>query len=395
MPGHGSPPSPGPHRVRDTLQVILLVLAVALGLVILYRIQGVILAVILSVFFAYLIAPLVFMIEGALRRPSWPRSTSRALAAGMLYVSMMAAVTLAGVLLVPRLSAQASAIAAEAPVYVETIRTWGAQWIAWERAQLPAEVQAHVDEAIATGTATVVAYVQHSAVAALEVVTLIPWLVLIPVLAFFFLKDLDELRYYAVQALPSAWRGPAYRLVQELNTALAAYMRAQLLACLFIGVTCGLGFAILGVPYATLLGALAGVLEFIPLVGPLVTAVIAAVVAAVQAPVLALWLTIFLVLLRIVQDYVVYPRLIGQGTHLHPLTIILGVLIGAELGGIVGIFLAVPALATLTVAYRHGVDWTRTPTAVPHASTQESVHDPPVRAAEVLREETQAVPSHR
>jgi predicted PurR-regulated permease PerM len=60
-----------------------------------------------------------------------------------------------------------------------------------------------------------------------------------------------------------------------------------------------------------------------------------------------------LVVLRIAQDYIVYPKIVGRGMHLHPLAIILAILCGAELGGLTGIFLAVPAVAILTVTYRH------------------------------------------
>ena len=71
---------------------------------------------------------------------------------------------------------------------------------------------------------------------------------------------------------------------------------------------------------------------------------------------LAFLVLAFLAVLRIVQDYVVYPRLIGQGIHLHPLAVIIAILSGAELAGIAGIFLAIPVVAILTVSYRHWLE---------------------------------------
>jgi hypothetical protein len=71
---------------------------------------------------------------------------------------------------------------------------------------------------------------------------------------------------------------------------------------------------------------------------------------------LRLLVVVFLVVLRIVQDYIVYPRLIGQGIHLHPLAVILAILCGAELAGVAGIFLAIPIVAILTVSYRHWLE---------------------------------------
>ena len=135
----------------------------------------------------------------------------------------------------------------------------------------------------------------------------VPWLILVPILAFFFLKDADGFRRSAVSALPHRVRRRGYELFKELNATLAAYIRAQLLACLLVGTVCGVGFAVLGVPYAVLLGVLAGVLEFVPLVGPLVAAVVAGVLAALHAPLLALWVCAFLVVLRIVEDYAGVP----------------------------------------------------------------------------------------
>jgi predicted PurR-regulated permease PerM len=182
-------------------------------------------------------------------------------------------------------------------------------------------------------------------------------LMLIPILAFFLLKDAATLRRTFIRALPHHGQLRGHRLFEELNATLAAYTRAQLLACVVVGSLCGVGFAILGIPYPLVLGMLAGVLEFIPLVGPLVLAALAATIGALHAPMLALWAVGFLGILRLVEDYVIYPRLIGHGIELHPLAVILAVLAGAELGGVAGMFLAVPTAAIASVVYRHWVEW--------------------------------------
>ena len=79
-----------------------------------------------------------------------------------------------------------------------------------------------------------------------------------------------------------------------------------------------------------------------PLVGPLVLAVSAALIAALHAPILAFWVCGFLATLRVVEDYMIYPRLIRDGLHLHPLAVVVAALAGIELGGNRGIFIAVP-----------------------------------------------------
>jgi len=82
-------------------------------------------------------------------------------------------------------------------------------------------------------------------------------------------------------------------------------------------------------------------------------------IAALHAPILALWSTGFLAVIRVIEDYVVYPRLMARGIRLHPLAVILAVLAGLELGGVAGIFLAIPVVAALSVTWRHGASgWT-------------------------------------
>jgi predicted PurR-regulated permease PerM len=186
----------------------------------------------------------------------------------------------------------------------------------------------------------------------------IPWLILIPVLSFFFLKDAEDLRNSALQMLPRGrWRWRGDEFFQDISGTLAAYVRAQLTACLFIGIVCSIGFALLGLPSPLVLGFIAGVFEFVPLVGPLLVAVLAALVATLHSGSFsALIVIVFLAVLRIVQDYVVYPKLIGQGIHLHPLAVIIAILSGAELAGVAGIFLAIPVVAILTVSYRHWLE---------------------------------------
>jgi predicted PurR-regulated permease PerM len=186
----------------------------------------------------------------------------------------------------------------------------------------------------------------------------LPWLILIPILAFFLLKDVESFRRSALQMLPRGrWRWRGDEFFQDINSTLAAYTRAQLTACLFIGVICALGFTLLGLPGGLVMGFIAGVFEFVPLVGPLMVALLAGSLATLHAGFFSGFLVLlFLGVLRIVHDYFIYPRLIGQGIHLHPLAVIFAILCGHELAGVAGVFLAIPVVAILTVSYRHWME---------------------------------------
>ena len=336
----------------------LILVAAATAALLLYGLGRVVLVLVMAMFFAYLVAPLVAAAERPLRAVRTPRRLSRGVAIGLVYVAI-SGVTWAGTaMLLPTVSQQVVEAASQAPGYAQALRTWQMGWSrSYERLKLPAEVRRRIDQSLLDAGDRVVAHVRESVVAGVGALSYLPWLVLIPVLAFFLLKDAESLRQAALNALPQRFRGKGYRLFEELNTTLAAYIRAQLLACVLVGTACGIGFAALGLPYAALLGVLAGVLEFIPLVGPLVMAVVAGTIAAFHAPMLALWSTVFLAVIRVIEDYVVYPRLMARGIRLHPLAVILAVLAGLELGGVAGIFLAIPVVAALSVAWRHGLGW--------------------------------------
>ena len=217
------------------------------------------------------------------------------MAIGLVYVAVSGVAWAGAAMLLPTVSQQVGEAVSQAPGYAQSLRTWQRGWPrSYERLKLPTEVRRRIDQSLLDAGDRVVEGVRESVVAGLGILSYLPWLVLIPVLSFFLLKDAESLRQAALDALPERFRGRGYRLFEELNTTLAAYIRAQLLACVLVGTACGLGFAALGLPYAALLGVLAGVLEFIPLVGPLVMAVIAGTVAALHAPMLALWSTGFL-----------------------------------------------------------------------------------------------------
>jgi predicted PurR-regulated permease PerM len=336
-------------------RLILTILAVAVAGLLLYRLERVVLVLILALFFAYLMAPLVAAADRRLRAIHTPPRISRGLAIGVVYLVFAGLVGGSVAALLPTVSQQIDDVVSRAPAYTQSVRSWEAGWVlSYQRLRLPAEVRKRIDQTLVDTADVAVVSLRESLVAGFGGLSYLPWLVLIPVLSFFLLKDAEVLRQSALDALPERFRRHASGLLGDLNITLAAYIRAQLAACVLVGAICGVGFAALGVPYAVLLGVLAGVLEFVPLAGPLALAVIAAIVAALHAPVLAFWTAGFLGSLRVIEDYVIYPRLVGKGMRLHPLAVILAVLAGVELGGLAGIFLAVPVVAAMSVVWRHG-----------------------------------------
>lgn len=351
-------PEPAPPHGRAILRDVLIVAAVGAAIWVAHRLGRIVLVLVLAMFLAYVIAPLVDLVQHPFTLRGRARRLPRGVAIGIIYVVLTAGLGAATVVIWPSAAAQIDAAIASVPAYTESFRVWERGWTRYyERLRIPVELRHSIDESVLGAGDASVAYAHGSLLALIGLLTDLPWLVLVPVLAFLMLKDAAVIRRTLLTALPHRVQLRGHRLFEEMNATLAAYVRAQLIACVIVGVLSGAGFALLGNPYAVLLGVLAAVFEFVPLIGPLAVAVVAITVAALHDPALALWTAGFLTVLRVVEDYVIYPRLIGRDIHLHPLVVILAVLAGVELDGIAGIFIAVPVVALVTVGARHWLEW--------------------------------------
>lgn len=314
--------------------------------------------IVLSIFFAYLIDPLVRAIRRPFKERSLEKIMPRSLAILIAYILVFTIFGAAIANLAPKVVDQAKEFAVNLPVYAasfqEGVREFNTRF---DNVRIPEELQTKINENIGVLIGTLSTFISTVIIGGLllNLVTYSPWLVLVPILSFFFLKDVNFFRLSMLRIFPSGrWRARAEAVMSDVNSTLAAYTRAQLLSCLIIGSVCMIGFYILGVKYALLLGILAGILEFIPLLGPLTLGITATLIASFSGSASqGFSVFIFLGVLRIVHDYITYPRIVRDGVHLPPLAIILSVLAGEQIAGIPGVFLSIPIVAIGTVLYKH------------------------------------------
>jgi predicted PurR-regulated permease PerM len=314
--------------------------------------------IILSIFFAYLIDPLVRAIRRPFKERNLEKIMPRSLAILIAYILVFTILGIAIANFAPKVVDQAKEFAINLPGYASSFQERVKELnTRFDNVRIPEELQAKINENIGSLIGNLSAFISTVIIGGLllNLVSYSPWLVLVPILSFFFLKDVNFFRLSLLRIFPSGrWRARAEAVLSDVNSTLAAYTRAQLLSCLIIGCICTVGFYILGVKYALLLGIVAGILEFIPLIGPLtlgITAIIVATFSGSGSQGLSVF--IFLVVLRIVHDYITYPRIVRDGVHLPPLAIILCVLAGEQIAGIPGVFLSIPIVAIATVLYKH------------------------------------------
>lgn len=177
-------------------------------------------------------------------------------------------------------------------------------------------------------------------------------LIIIPFLTFYLLRDIDRLKAFVVDAVPEKNRQSFIDFMWQVDRILSGYFRGQLIMCLIEGSLIALGLSLLGVPYALLLGFIAGLANLIPYVGVLIGGIPAVLVAAFTDDPLHMvpYTVILYLVIQTIDGYIIAPRIIGKRVGLHPALVILSIMVGAKFFGVVGFLLATPTAAIAKLA---------------------------------------------
>lgn len=325
-------------RYTWTAALVLLLL----GLV--YQVRSTLFVFILAVLFAYLLSPLVDLLDRFL--PSRTRTPALALS----YVIFIAVVVLIGMKIGTTVAQQAKEFEQDLPNRIAAFEQPNPSMPEAVN-NLKKQVIEKIRSQLSTGGGDILSTMGNAGVKFLSVAGDLIFVVVIPILSFFFLKEAAVIRQHILELVGD---GPRRELLDDVmadvHLLLLHYMRALVILSLATFTAYSIFFSIMGVPYSVLLAALAGLLEFIPMIGPLASGVLIVLVSAVSAS-HALAVLIFLLAYRVFQDYILSPHLMGQGVEVHPLLVLFGVFAGAEVAGIPGTFLSVPILALIRILY--------------------------------------------
>lgn len=169
------------------------------------------------------------------------------------------------------------------------------------------------------------------------------------VLTFYLLLDGPRLRHALLRRTPARWRRWAFVVEAAMRKVVGGYLRGQLLVALLIGLSAGLGCWLLGAPFPVVIGVLAAVLELVPMLGPLLASVAAVIITAPQGFPQVLWVLLLFIGIHQVELNILAPRIAGHAVGLHPAGALVALLVGFELGGVLGALVAVPTAGVLAV----------------------------------------------
>jgi predicted PurR-regulated permease PerM len=317
---------------------------------------------VLALVLAYVLHPLVDRLE---------RRMSRTAATLLLALPMVGAIVLLVTVGIPAFSAQVAELIGAAP---ELLRTATLRLEAWEvelrtrdigwldeaalaermRAVQPEQVMAWLQARQAAIAGAVWGAVLGVGRGVSAILSLLGYVFLTPILAFYLLRDWRTLEARLAELVPPQYRGRILGFAGEYDRLLARYLRGQLLAAGLVGTLTWLGFLVAGFPYALLLGVITGIFNVIPYMG-LVAALLPALAIALFSPAPGIALLKIAIVFAVVQALdgtVIGPRIVGEAVGLHPVWVLLALAVSGYFFGFVGLLIAVPLAVLVKLLLR-------------------------------------------
>ncbi|WP_130619424.1 AI-2E family transporter [Dyella amyloliquefaciens] len=287
----------------------------------------------------------------------------RTLAVSIVFIVLLLLAIGALLLLIPLISRQIDNLVQNLPHYVDWARNTALPWVqaklhldpsAFDTDRLVEQFKEHIGS-VGDAASTVIGKISRSS---LGVIAWLTNLVLIPVVAFYLLRDWDRLVAWIDRMLPRSIEPTVAHLAREADSVLGAFVRGQLLVMLALGIFYGAALTIMGLSVGPLIGMVAGLLSFVPYLGFIVgfgSALIAALVQYGDWSHVLMVVGIFTVG-QLLEGYVLVPRLVGEKIGLHPVAVIFAVLAGGYLFGFLGVLLALPAASVILVVLRYLIE---------------------------------------
>lgn len=339
-------------RWSSHVRIVISLLVLAFFLYLVYRFNAILKPLILAIVLAFVLSPLANRLESRFRLP-------RALAVVLTYLLMLVLVAAVPLVIIPPFVSQFTGLNLDLQRILLQIESLLASQ--YNLGGILLDTEAIFQQLIVSLQGVFEPLVGQTLGLAVEAVTSIVWMIFILVVGFYLIKDAPALRSWMEGLPPPDYRQDFINLRDEIGQIWAAFFRGQMLLALVVAIIFTVIGFILGLPFALVMGVFAGVLEFLPSFGHgiwLVTASLLALFGGSTWLPLPNWILMLIIIglhlffQQFDLNYLI-PRIIGRRVHLPPLVVILGVVAGAMLGGVLGILLAAPTIASTRVLGRY------------------------------------------
>jgi predicted PurR-regulated permease PerM len=323
----------------------------------LWAARNVLLPYILGLVLAYLLFPLVHWLDGHMPARFHKWNLARPLSIIVTYLLLIAIVVGLVAFVVPIVAEQIDVLIDNWPELANRVDDWWEAGRGWYTETIPPDWKATIETNLSNLLDDVATALQDGLVATVRTVSstvgFIIGLVVVPFWLFYILHDESQVKNGVLQALPQQLRPDVLSVARLVDDVLSAYIRGQLLLVLFVGSMAMVALFIIGVPFALILGILAGVFEVLPYVGPILGAIPALLVALLSNPASAIWVAVAFFAIQQVENLILVPRIAGESVKLHPALVMVVLVIGNELAGFLGMLIVVPITAIVRDLFKY------------------------------------------
>ena len=338
--------APSSFKISRLVWLVLGALVIA---VLLYQLRGALLPFVVGGALAYILDPFVTWLE---RRIPWMSSRSelkRVLIIALIFIISAIVAIVALVAGVTILIHEIRAFISELPQLIEASRATIQDVDAQLAARLPEEVVVLIHDAAQDLGRQIVGAAQVFAVRTYGVISqtmsLLLGLAMVPLILFYILKDRGKIIEGMLNTLSPQPREHTRNVLSLLNGVFSSYIRGQLILGVMVGTMVFFGLWFLGVPFAPVLGLVAGITELIPVIGPWLGAIPGLLVVLATAPEKFVWVALLYLGVQLLENSLLVPRIQSESLNLHPVMVLAALIVGSEVAGLWGMILGPPLAA--------------------------------------------------
>ena len=316
---------------------------------VLYFLGGVLLTLGLSAVIAYVLLPVAKLMERAMpwrgSRPGLARITS----IGIIYLAGLGVCVGLIAAVVPPTIQQSQQFVDSFPSLLSNARSTLEGWSAEYADLIPPDLRAKAEEAVSGASGIIGAAAWRVARQTLGVVAgsiaFVLGLATAPILIFYLMKDASPIRSSLYAPFPKAVQPFLQEILDISDRTLGGYIRGQLTLGVIVGVVVAVGLLLMGIPFAVLLGVVAGLTELIPMIGPWIGGAVAVVVTLATEPDKVLWVILLFLVIQLLENALLVPRIQSDTLNMHPIVVIMVITLGSAYFGLWGVILGPPLVS--------------------------------------------------
>ena len=335
-------------------------------LLLMYFLGTVLLTLGISVVVAYVLLPVARLLEQAM--PWWNKreGLSRGIAVSVIFVGILGLMAGTLAIVIPPTVEQGQRFAEEFPGFFRDARTTAEGWLVRYTEQIPPDIRAKIEGAAEGAGSTLTDAAWNVVVQMLAVLSgsfaFVLGLVTAPVLVFYLMKDSSAIRASLSSPFPQALRPYLQDALDIADRTIGSYIRGQIVLGVIVGTIVTVGLLLMGVPFAFVLGMVAGLTELVPVIGPWIGGAAGVLVTLATEPAMVPWVILLYLGVQIVENVLLVPRIQGDSLNMHPVAVIMVIVIASNYFGLWGVILGPPLVALIRdLAVHFAREWNRPP----------------------------------